>query len=94
MGIKLFGTGGIDHKSNHLLREDMDMVDSRNIMRTVTIFTASCTFDSITLLFNSLSRFIPFISRSILSRLFFICSISYPIFAFCPDDYRDWEKAA
>ena len=32
MGLKLFGAGGIDQKSNHLLRKDIDLVNSRNMM--------------------------------------------------------------
>ena len=32
MGIKIFGAGGIDQKSNDLLRSDIDLIDSRNVM--------------------------------------------------------------
>lgn len=32
MGLKLFGAGGIDQKSNNLLRADIDLIDSRNVM--------------------------------------------------------------
>lgn len=32
MGLKLFGAGGIDQKSNNLLRADIDLIDSRNMM--------------------------------------------------------------
>lgn len=32
MGLKLFGAGGIDQKSNNLLRADIDLINSRNVM--------------------------------------------------------------
>lgn len=35
MGLKLFGVGGIDQKSNNLLRDPMDLVDGRNIMASI-----------------------------------------------------------
>ena len=35
MGLKLFGVGGIDQKSNNLLRDPMDLVDARNVMASI-----------------------------------------------------------
>lgn len=35
MGLKLFGVGGIDQKSNNLLRDPMDLVDGRNVMASI-----------------------------------------------------------
>jgi hypothetical protein len=35
MGIKNFGVGGIDQKSNNLLRDKADLIDSRNMMANI-----------------------------------------------------------
>jgi hypothetical protein len=35
MGLKIFGVGSVDQKSNNLLRDDKDLVDSRNIMANI-----------------------------------------------------------
>ena len=35
MGIKNFGVGGIDQKSNNLLRDKADLIDSRNMMASI-----------------------------------------------------------